>query len=37
MLIIDGHNSHIFVEFDEYCKLNIIININMFAYLFHLL
>ena len=37
MLIIDGHNNHIFVEFNEYCKFNNIIIINMFTYSSHLL
>ena len=37
MLIIDGHNNHIFIEFNEYCKFNNIIVINMFVYSFHLL
>ena len=37
MLIIDGYNSHIFIKFNEYCKFNNNIIINMFAYSFHLL
>ena len=37
MLIINNHNNHIFTKFNEYCKFNNIIIINMFAYLFHLL
>ena len=37
MLIIDDHNSYIFIKFNEYCKFNNIIIINMFAYSFHLL
>ena len=37
MLIIDGHNNHIFAKFNEYCKFNNIVIINMFAHSFHLL
>ena len=37
MLIIDSHNSHIFAKFNEYCKFNNIIIINIFAPSFHLL
>ena len=37
ILIIDGHNSYIFAEFNEYCKFNNIITINMLVYSFHLL
>ena len=37
MLIIDNHNNYIFIKFNEYCKFNNIIIINMFAYSFHLL
>ena len=37
MLIIDSHNNHIFTKFNEYCKFNNIIFINMFAHSFHLL
>ena len=37
MLIINNHNSHIFIKFNEYCKFNNIIIINIFAHSFHLL
>ena len=37
MLIIDGYNNYILVKFNEYCKFNNIIIINIFAYSFHLL
>ena len=37
MLIIDNYNNHIFIKFNEYCKFNNIIIINIFAHLFHLL
>ena len=29
MLIIDGHRNHISIKFNNYCKLNNIITINM--------
>ena len=37
MLIIDNYNNFIFIKFNEYCKFNNIIIINMFAHSFHLL
>ena len=37
MLIINNHESHIFIEFDEYCKFNKIVIVNMFVHSFHLL
>ena len=37
MLIIDDYNNHISIEFNEYCKFNNIITINMLAHSFHLL
>ena len=37
ILIIDNHNNHIFIKFNEYYKFNNIITINMSAYSFHLL
>ena len=37
MLIIDGHESHISAEFDEYCKVNNIVTVSMPAHSSHLL
>ena len=37
MLIIDGHNNHMFIKFNNYCKFNKIVIVNMFIYSFHLL
>ena len=37
MLIIDSHRSHMFIKFDDYCKLNNIIIVNMPVYSSHLL
>jgi hypothetical protein len=37
MLIIDGHESHLSAEFDEYCKDNKIMTISMPAHSSHLL
>ena len=37
MLIIDDHNNYIFIKFDNYCKFNKIVIVNMFIYSFHLL
>ena len=37
MLIIDNHNNYISAKFNEYCKLNNIIIINMSTHSFHLL
>ena len=37
MLIINDHRSHMFIKFDDYCKLNNIIIVSMPAYLSHLL
>ena len=37
MLIINGHDSHMFVKFNNYCKFNKIVIVNMFVYSFHLL
>ena len=37
MLIINNYKIYISIKFDEYCKFNNIIIINMFAHLFHLL
>ena len=37
MLIIKNYNNYIFIKFDEYCKFNNIIIINIFAHSFHLL
>ena len=37
MLIIDGHDSHMSAEFDDYCKLNKIVTVSMPAHSSHLL
>ena len=37
MLIIDGYRNHMSVKFDDYCKFNNIITINMPAHSSHLL
>ncbi|KAF4490738.1 Pogo transposable element with ZNF domain [Colletotrichum fructicola Nara gc5] len=37
MLIIDGHESHLSAEFDDYCKQNNIITVSMPAHSSHLL
>ena len=37
MLIIDGHENHLSVEFDKYCKDNNIVTVSMPAHLFHIL
>ena len=37
MLIIDSHESHIFAEFDEYCKVNNIVTVNILVHSSHLL
>ena len=37
ILIIDGHESHISAEFDEYCKVNNIVTVNMPTHSSHLL
>ena len=37
MLIIDGYDSYMFVEFDDYCKFNKIVIVSMFVHSFHLL
>ena len=37
MLIIDNHDSYMFVKFNNYCKFNKIVIVNMFIYSFHLL
>ena len=37
MLIIDNYNNYIFIKFNEYCKFNNIIIVNIFAHSFHLL
>ena len=37
MLIIDGHDSHMSAEFNDYCKFNKIVTINMLAHPSHLL
>ena len=37
MLIIDGHENHIFIKFDKYCKFNKIVIVSMFVHSFHLL
>ena len=37
MLIIDNYKSHIPIEFNNYCKFNNIIIINISAHLSHLL
>ena len=37
MLIINDHRSHMFVEFDDYCKFNNIIIVSIPAHSSHLL
>ena len=37
MLIINSHNNYISTKFDDYCKFNKIIIVNMLIYSFHLL
>ncbi|KAH9233127.1 hypothetical protein K456DRAFT_53790, partial [Colletotrichum gloeosporioides 23] len=37
MLVIDGHESYLLAEFDDYCKQNAIITISMPPHLSHLL
>ena len=37
MLIINNHNNYIFIRFNEYCKFNNIIIINIFIHSSHLL
>ena len=37
MLLINNYDNHIFIKFNEYCKFNNIIIINIFAHSSHLL
>ena len=37
MLIIDNHNNHISIKFNNYYKFNKIVIINMLTHSFHLL
>ena len=37
MLIINNHNSYMFIEFDDYYKFNKIVIVSMLAHSFHLL
>ena len=37
MLIINSHENYISTEFDEYCKINNIVTVNIPVYLSHLL
>ena len=37
MLIIDNYDNHMFIKFDNYCKFNKIVIVNIFVHSFHLL
>ena len=37
MLIINNHDSHMSTKFDDYCKFNKIVTVNMPMHSFHLL
>ena len=37
MLTIDNFGNYLFVEFDDYCKINYIVIVGMFIYSFHIL
>ena len=37
MLIIDNHDSHMSIKFNNYCKFNKIVIVSMLMHLFHLL
>ena len=36
LLILDGHNNHYIIDFDNYCKNNNIVLFYMFIHLFHI-